>query len=251
MGQNPYAVFAVRQSEAISYAYERDIDDPRVAHTLNLTFDKYGNALESVSVMYGRKLADATLPAASQAAQARTSITYKVMGFTNDIDTDNAHRAPLPSEERSYELRGVATSGHYYTPGDFDSVATATDVPYEQKHNNPLPGAAQKRLIEHLRTIYYQDDLSGPLPLHQIPLRALPFETYQLAYTPDLLNDIFGTKVNGQAMVAGSYVNSEGDNNWWIRSGRAEYLQAGGNCHRCRHAVFRADRVCKSAGSGN
>ncbi|EPC01623.1 hypothetical protein L861_16525 [Litchfieldella anticariensis FP35 = DSM 16096] len=227
MGQNEYAVFAVRQREAISYAYERDTADPRVAHSLNLSFDEYGNPLESVTVMYGRKVADPSLPVAPRTAQARTSITYKVMGFSNAIDTDDIHRLPLPSEERTYELRGVSASGDYYAPGDFAGAAQATDVPYSHKHNDPLPGAAEKRLIEHLRTTYYRDDLSGPLPLHQSGARALPFETFQLAYTPDLLSDIFGSKVNAATMAAGSYVHSEGDDNWWVRSGRTEFLQGG------------------------
>ena len=34
-GQNPFAVFVVKESEAITYNYERRTDDPRIAHTLN------------------------------------------------------------------------------------------------------------------------------------------------------------------------------------------------------------------------
>ncbi|WP_444931019.1 SpvB/TcaC N-terminal domain-containing protein [Microbulbifer sp. SSSA002] len=237
-GQNPYAVFAVRSSESISYAYERDIQDPRIAHTINLDFDQYGNLLESVSVMYPRAQVDTDLPLATQAAQGRTSISYKVMDFTNAVETDDTRQLPLPSEERTYELRGIAASGDYFIPADFYGASLAAEVPYPQKHNDPPPGMPERRLIEHLRSTYYRDDLSGPLPLHQLESRALPFETYQLAYTPALLTEIFAGKVDNATLLAGSYVHSEGDSNWWIRSGHVNYLQQGEMASAAQNRFF-------------
>ena len=40
-------------------------------------------------------------------------------------------------------------------------------------------------LIEHVRTLYRRDDLTGPLPLGEVESLALPFESYKLAFTPD------------------------------------------------------------------
>ena len=48
------------ESEAITYHYELDLrpetdrPDPRIAHTLNLATDEYGNVLQSVAVVYPR-----------------------------------------------------------------------------------------------------------------------------------------------------------------------------------------------------
>ena len=69
-GGNQHAVFLVTESEALSYHYELDLrpvtlppypqhvaaltPDPRIAHTLNLSFDEYGNIQQSVSVAYPR-----------------------------------------------------------------------------------------------------------------------------------------------------------------------------------------------------
>ena len=78
---------------------------------------------------------------------------------------------------------------------------------------------AQRRLIEHIRNIFYKNELTGALPLHQLDSLALPFESYQLAYTPILLADIFGTRVNEALMLEGKFTHCEGDDNWWIRSG--------------------------------
>ena len=61
-GKNKHAVFAVKQSEAITYGYERSPEDPRIAHSLNVKLDEYGNVIESASVVYPRLTADASLP---------------------------------------------------------------------------------------------------------------------------------------------------------------------------------------------
>jgi hypothetical protein len=68
-GQNQHAVFLVGESEAITYQYELDLRayasesegdpkvlDPRIAHTLNLNFDKWGQPLQSVAVAYARRI---------------------------------------------------------------------------------------------------------------------------------------------------------------------------------------------------
>ena len=75
-GQNKHAIFVVKESEAITYSYERNTEDPRIAHTLNIKLDEYGNVLESASVVYPRMIADASLPIETQEAQNKTLIIY-------------------------------------------------------------------------------------------------------------------------------------------------------------------------------
>jgi hypothetical protein len=43
---------------------------------------------------------------------------------------------------------------------------------------------------------YYRNDLSGALPLGELESLALPFETYRLAFTPELLERIYGDRIN-------------------------------------------------------
>jgi len=40
----------VKESERITWQYDRDVADPRVQHTLNVKVDEYGNVLESAKV---------------------------------------------------------------------------------------------------------------------------------------------------------------------------------------------------------
>lgn len=227
-GQNRSAIFTSKESEVITYQYERNPGDVRVSHTLNLQFDEYGNVLESARVAYPRRIADAALPPDIAAAQAQTLISYKHARFTADVLAGGVHRLRVPSEEMSYELRGVAKAGSYYTTGDFHNIlALATDVPYQQFDNAPPPGSPQKRLTEHLRITYYDEDLDGPLPLHQQGSLGLEYESYQLAYTPSLLTDIFGARVSDAMMAEGGFVHYAGDSSWWVRSGMLNYKQAG------------------------
>lgn len=225
-GQNKYAVFVVKESEAITYSYERNTEDPRIAHNLNIKLDEYGNVLESASVVYPRKITDASLPAETQAAQNKTLIIYTQNHFTNDIDTTDAYRLRLPSEVRTYEMKGVAKADSLYSVGEFENILTAAnEVEYHQIDTNPAPGTSQKRLIEHIRSIYRSNNLKDALLPHQLESLALPFESYQLAYTPALNDDIFGAKVNAALMTEGKFTNSEGDDNWWILSGTTQFIE--------------------------
>jgi RHS repeat-associated protein len=232
---NPYGVFLVTESEAITFHYERDETDPRIAHNLNIKLDEYGNVLESAAVVYPRQdeFVDASLPDDTQQAQNKTTVIYTQNQFTNDVIGTDDYRLPLPSEVKTYELKGVAKAidNDYYTVSDFDKILDdSIEVPYHQVETDPASGTSQKRLIEHIRTLYYKDDLSGALDLHQLESKGLPFESYQLAYTPALISDIYGTKVNAVLMQEGKFTHSKDENgleddNWWIPSGIMQFIE--------------------------
>ena len=90
-------------------------------------------------------------------------------------------------------------------------------------------------MIEDVRICYLKDDLSGPLPPGQMDSLGLVYETYKLAFPASLPQQIFITgnsNPNKPADVAslnailsgeGAYVNSQGDSDWWIPSGRTMY----------------------------
>ena len=225
-GKNKHAVFVVKESEAITYSYERNPEDPRIAHRLNIKLDEYGNVLESASVVYPRLLVDASLPIETQQEQTKTIIIYAQNQFTNDVVGDDVYRLRLPSEVKTFELKGISNANTYYAPKDFTDIlsdAKSDTAFYHEIDKILFAGKAQKRLIEHIRSTFYGNNLIVALPLHQLESLALPFESYQLAYTPELVNDIFGTKVDAALLMEGKFTNSEGDNNWWIRSGSIQF----------------------------
>lgn len=224
-GTNKHAVFAVHASETRTYNYERNAEDPRIAHSLHIKTDPYGHALESAAIVYPRMQPDTSLPYEAQQAQNKTTILYTAHSYTNDVLGDDVYRLRVPSEERTWELTGVAKNATWYAVNDFDNILSqATELPYQQSANNPVAGHVQKRLVEHTRHIYYKDDLKGALPLHQLGSKAIPFETYQLAYTPELVSGIFGKKVEEAVLIEGGFTHSGGDSNWWVPSGSSHYI---------------------------
>ena len=230
---NHHAVYLSHPLESLSYHYERNPADPRISHALTLEVDAFGNPLKSVAIGYGRRRPDPALPTqADRDKQTQTFITYTENRYTKGIDNplldlDN-YRTPLPSETRTYELTGFKPVGdpkHFsfeeWVKDDFARLNQAVEISYEEAADL---NQEQKRLIERVRTRYRKNDLTDLLPLGALESLALSGESYKLAFTPGLLTQVYGNRVEDSMLAAdGGYVHSEGDANWWIPSGRVFY----------------------------
>lgn len=267
---NPHAVFLTYARESINYHYERNWADPRIQHALTLEVDDYGNVHKSIAIGYGRRqfirqvaddgvVTEIPNPALNelisedQSKQTQTLISYAENEITNAINLNSGdagyeplihndyYRTPLPAEVRNYELTGIVPGGNAQRfsfdeliENNFNKIINLTEVPYEHEVDYSVP---RKRLIEHLRTYYRpndcgiaQNDSLTLLDSGQLESKALPGESYKLAYTPGLASQIYLdsgklTQVELQTILTdeGKYVHSEGDNNWWIPSGRLFY----------------------------
>lgn len=235
---NPFAVFIATESESIQIHYERNAGDPRTAHTLNVVIDDLGNVREMASVVYKRPIADNSLPELTRAAQNETTIIYTKSEFTSDAnDTEDAYRLRLPSEIQAFELKSGRVSDTFYSLRDFTNIldeANSAIALYHEWDKEPSAGKMQKRLIEHIRTNYLKNDLSGALGLGLLESMALPFENYQLAYTPELLDNIYGEKADAKKladlMQEGKFIHSldekgKEDASWWIGSGTIKFIE--------------------------
>jgi RHS repeat-associated protein len=233
-GDNCHAVFFTHAREAINYHYERHPDDPRIAHALTLEVDAFGNVLKSSAIGYGRRQPEMTLPADDRANQTQTRITYTENRVTNAIEADDDYRTPLPCEVHTYEVTGlILPAGHSrFTLDEMLTAGTgAVPIAYEQ---SPTQGVLQRRVIEHVRTLYRPDDFGtgqndalALLPLGTAEPLALPGESYKLAFTPGLLAGVYGGRTTDAMLeTEGRYVHSAGDANWWIPSGRMFFSPA-------------------------
>jgi hypothetical protein len=215
-GANLHAVFFNHPSETIDYHYERNPADPRISHALTLEVDGYGNVLKSVAIGYARRT-----PAFDE--QKPTLATLTENQYIHPILEDDNYRTPLPAEAKTYELTAPTLKGA--KPLDFAAVqgiaAAAAEISYEDK---PTSGQTQKRLIEHVRTLYRKNDLSGLLTLARLESLALPGESYKRALTPGIL-DIFQSKVPRAELTTilsgteGGYRDLDGNGSLWIPSG--------------------------------
>ncbi len=236
-----HAVFFVHSREVVDYYYERNPDDPRISHSLTLEVDKFGNALRSAFVGYGRtsKKQDPILSNQDQIKQSQLLITCTEKSFTNPIipikpdhSDGDIYRTPLPCESSTYELTGLnpVTSNRFDFATIDHAVTNAVQIDYQEKPSSS-GGGLQKRLIEHSYILYRKDDLDGPLSLGEIEPLGLIYETYKQAFTPGLVSQVYGNRVTDSMLLnEGRYVHFKKDlsspnedPNWWIPSGRIFY----------------------------
>lgn len=232
---NKHSVFLVTESEAITYHYELDLPstsrditpDPRIAHTLNLNVDEYGNVIQSVAVVYPRlgRHVDGTLPPGTEKlisdVQTEPHMAYTENRFTNDVKEDDNYRLRVPCEVLTYELTGIGPEdkddrvttdprdNRYFAIDELRGYRLSSHhqnpnprlVEVEKKDYHELPNGAtpQKRIVEHVRTLFFKDDLTGPLDFRKLGRLGLPYETYKLALTKNLLDAVFGTKLDDVA----------------------------------------------------
>ena len=233
-GLNRHGVFFTHAREAISYHYERNPADPRIAHSLVLDVDPFGNVKKSVAIGYGRRPGQSPLTGDDMKKQEQLLITYTESDYTeNDItnpaDWVDANRTPLLCEARTYELTGFGLATGMarfalddFAKNDFDALTSLNNIPYETPDPPSIKG---KRLIECVRTRCRRNDLTALLPQGTLQSMAVPGESYRLAFTPGLL-DVYESKIAPADLRTllksndGRYVDLDADDHWWIPSGR-------------------------------
>lgn len=241
-----YGVFFVHPRESLAYHYERNPEDPRVAHQMTLEVDGFGNVRKSVAIAYPRRKPTSGDDTRHE-EQKQTPITYTENQVANEPDKPDWYRIGVPIETRTYELTGYTTTGNHFTKSDFVKpdpnhpgalvFLLDSEVNYEDQ---PTSGR-QRRLIERVRSLYRANQDANalhpaPLPLGEVQSLALPYETYRLAFTPELLDRVFSevadpaelrtllqkTSETGSSPTdGGGYVELDG--NWWIPSGRQAF----------------------------
>jgi hypothetical protein len=275
-GPNQFGTFFVHPREAIAFHYERklykvtgdtladpnapppgaaDVPDPRVSHDVVLAADPFGNVLQSVSIGYGRRYLDPALVPADQAKQTALLATYAEASYTNAVLDDDGYRTPLPSQSGHYELIQLQSAAQ---PGvttllRFDEVrakvTAASDGAHEIAYENLSPAKLQagqpyRRLIGRRRTLYRPDDMGASaadpralLPLGILQSLALPGDSYELAFTPGLIAQVYqrgpaallpapSAVLGSLAADGGGYADLDGDGHWWLPAGRMFYSAA-------------------------
>lgn len=231
-GNNKFGVFLTHESEAITYHYERNTTDPRIAHSFILDIDKYGNALQSASVVYGRITDDAYYE------QKLQYIIFSESQFTIDIQTSSDYRSPLPYLSKSYELTGLRKPDlivegkkkiNYYS---LDEIKTACNASTFIDYHEKADGSLQKRIIEFVRQQYRGDNTTTVLDFGKIETKALVHQSYKAAFNQAKLDSIFSPgKIDSAELKKllltkdkGAYAFADGY--YWIQSGTTNYDKA-------------------------
>ena len=217
---NRYGVFLVQESEAITYHYERNPDDRRVAHSFIVEVDKYGNVLQQANVAYGRK----PLPG-NEPEQEQMHITLTENSFTNDIQKELDYRSPLTYITQSYEITGIPKPANYFKLRDLKTNLNSAAV--IDHHVAPTNGI-QKRIIDWVRIEYLNDDAVTTLPSGSIDSKGLVHQSYKAVMHQGMLSDLFSEKIALADLKAilidpskGAYIFS--DDYFWLPSGTQNY----------------------------
>lgn len=220
MGQK-YGAFLSHEKEVLTFNYERNPLDPRISHMINVQIDPFGNVLQAASIVYGRRKADPGLPTdADRQKQTVQQIIYTTQSYTAPIDIATAYRLPVSFETQTWELNAPAPAKLFFQDAETGGLfAAATVVLYEQQTITN-----QKRKIGHSRTLYLSNDLKGPMPPGVQDTLALPYENYVMAFTPTLVQSLYGGKFDdGTWRNKARYMVLPGDLNYWINSGRTYF----------------------------
>ena len=269
-GPNRHSVFLVVENEEVTYNHELDLRgagelrvDPRITHRIELRFDDYGRSIQTVAAVYPRR-GQHTDPALGteqlaliRAVQRERHLAYTETRFTDELPVDvDTNRLPAPCEVRSYELTGIDLSAgdRYFSAPFFRSYrlsptldTQATKVVAELDfHKQPPDATPHRRIVEHATTLYFEDDLSGPLGLGEPSRLGLTYEAYKLALTGPLVDDVLGTgptpgdaaaEARAALAVAGpragflasgyqtgtSVLGAGAPESWWMRTGVAGF----------------------------
>ncbi|MCB9300535.1 MAG: hypothetical protein H6566_07795 [Lewinellaceae bacterium] len=222
-GGNRHAVFFAAENETLAFQYERDPADPRIAHSLALTIDDFGNPTRSLAVVYPRRAGT------THAEQQRLYCTYTEADFINKPDEPDFYRVGVPYQQKLYEITGL--DGPWWSPApghlipfskeDLEAyLAAATEIPFEMQAGSGI----QKRLVQLAKTTFYNANLSGPLSEAEIAHHGLPFKALEAAYTDAQLQAWYGAKLPANAMQDGGFVQEAGY--WWRPSGRVVFDSA-------------------------
>jgi RHS repeat-associated protein len=217
--KNKYASFLVLNSETISYHYERDLNDPRVAHSFILEADDFASIKKAVALVYKRKVP-------LHPEQGIVYTTYTENDYAKEIDTPADYRSPQLFQTKLYEVTGIpAPAGKYYTLAEMKTHC----IPAASIDYNVIPnGTLQKRLVDWSRLQFRGNDGVAVLTFGIMQSKALLHRTFKAAFNQNQLTTIFNPKIpfaNLNTILLDSlrsgYVFA--DNHFWIPSPTAQY----------------------------
>ncbi len=236
-GRGTHGVYLTALKETLSYHYERNPADPRVGHQINLKTDAFGNVTDSVTIGYPRREPQTGSDARLE-EQKQLSIVYTHADYINQDNDENAYFIGVPYQTKVFEVTGMEQALGNNKPievSQFPETLFDTDEykPYLWERPDTQQGI-EKRLIDWKRDYFRKNidpeeidpvgDLSHRLELGNIESLGLPYESYQAAFTPEMLETIYGPE--RLDLIASCHKDySQEDGMWWIPSGRQGFSQ--------------------------
>lgn len=209
-GENKYAVFHVWERETLAYDYERNPQDPRIAHNFTIEIDEYGNVLRECAIAYGRRGGELS-------EQTSLKATYTENCFVHLDENNEVWLLGVPVESKNYELTTLSLpQGQKYF--DFEAIFKIL-----QNLNQTNPN-----LLAWEQHFYWNKDLSSVLPLGQVKPQMLLARSKVAVVSDELIREVFSgvDGLDGYLRDKGKY---EFDGVYWWNPGLTQsYLGSDG-----------------------
>ncbi len=216
-GKNKYAVFLKTEAQTLGYHYERQSGDPRIAHSLVLETDPYGNPTKTLQVAYPRRAAEA-LP-----EQQKMPATYTENAYTG-LQTPDTHLVGVPYQTRQYEihhLEAMFPNGGFVDPTHALALQNTPGIDFAA---TPAANTLQKRLIADQRMYYNEEGGENILDLGEVSPQALVCFQETLELTPGLIEQLNQgqTRLTPDLLATTCRYLQEGGN-WYAQSETLTY----------------------------
>jgi hypothetical protein len=220
------ASFLVSDNETLSYHYERNASDPRIAYQALLKLDKYGHPLLSCNVVYGRRNNNNTdVINKLYPQQQQLKIALNQQTYFNQDDA-NLFLLSVPINTTSYELHGAQKpdfkkKDHCFTKADLSSIAdTALKniIAYDASFTKDK---IQARMLNSANQFYWDKQQKNVLPYRQASLPLLPHHHESSAYTPELITKAYQDKLSADDLKNAGYLLK--DKLYWTQSDVVHY----------------------------
>jgi RHS repeat-associated protein len=181
-GENRHAVFLKTDGETLAYHYERNLDDPRISHSLVLQTDEYGNPIRTAQIAYPRRNSVFS-------EQGEIKVLYTQTEYINKVDDLSFRYIGIPFHSTQYEIFNLNYTGEKFIASELLNIAVnSTEI---DPADTPSGSQPQKRSFAEDRSLFWNNDLSSHLDWGQIAFHGLPYQQQTLEFTKKQL-DSFG-----------------------------------------------------------
>ncbi|MGS0688321.1 SpvB/TcaC N-terminal domain-containing protein [Nakamurella sp. GG22] len=213
-------VYTFAQCELLSYEYEGDATDPRVAHEFVLHTDDFGNVNTRLSLGYPRR-------PVGPAPNPEQSDLFAELHLRQHVNFDDADRfeVGIEQQDRRYELTGLVrpAAGVFRWSDVAGQCATALANTIDF-HEVAAGSSPQARLLAWNRNVYWDDQLTAALPGGRVGSTTLLHHVERAMLPESAVAGSFGGRITGQMLtVEGRYLSADG--HWWAEATTYRYAE--------------------------